>query len=234
MSTAALLPGGRQVTGGARRYYFIAAFVLILVLSLAAFSGSMIAGAGNPGGDGPNMFIHGLFALAWMAVLVLQASFVRAGNMRLHRKLATVGLTAAAGLTLSTAYLFVEVWNGWDAMPPYVKANRILLPAFSVFVLLGYLNRRRQDIHKRLIYCGTLFLLGPILSRITHGGIMPLLPAIQDDLAEPIANAVMMGIWSAFFLSLFVYDRLVVRRVHPVSMISYAWLLTVAVFVHLI
>lgn len=234
MSIAAASPGGLDGASLARRYYFSAVFTLLLILSLVAFWDNLVTDVGQPSNSDPKMVVHGLFALAWMTVLALQANFVRTGNMRLHRRLGVAGFLAAAGVTLSTAYLFVAVWRGWDAMLPHVKANRIFLPSFSALVLLGYFNRRRADIHKRLIYTGTLFLLEPILSRCFDPLILPLLPAMSEDRVEIAFYVFMLVSWSAFFLSLFVYDRLVLRRIHPLSMAALAWLFAVYGYVYFV
>jgi hypothetical protein len=67
----------------------------------------------------------------------------------LHRKLGLVAI--AIGATLSTIWVFVAVWKGWDVMTAEVKANRPLLPSYLLFVGLGLLTRRRPEWHKRFL-----------------------------------------------------------------------------------
>ena len=110
---------------------------------------------------------------------------------------------------------------------PHIKANRILLPSFSLWILLAYLNRGRPVLHKRFVYTGTLFLLEPILSRAFDPIVLPLLPPMPESQVDLIFYYYLAITWSAFFLSLLVYDRLVLRRVHPLSAASFAWVLAV-------
>jgi hypothetical protein len=224
---------GAGSAGLARRYYFPMVFALLLALSLVAFGDNLVTNVGQPSNRDPKMVVHGLFALAWMVMLVLQATFVRTGNMRWHRRLGMAGFVAAIGVTLSTLYLFVAGWKGWAVMPPEVKANRILLPSFSMLVLLAYFNRRRPDRHKRLVYAGTLCLLEPILSRCFDPLVVPLLPAMPESGMETAFLIYLAGSWSGFFISLFIYDALDLKRIHPISAASFAWVVAVNVFADL-
>jgi hypothetical protein len=159
-----------------------------------------------------------------MLTLVLQSSFIRAGNVRLHRKLGTAGFLAAAGVIASTAYLFVVKWTGWAVMEPETKANRLFLPAFAIFILLAYRNRRRPEVHKRLVLAGTLFLLEPILARLYDPYLMPLLPSVElgSRLDTQLYLSYLAGTWSEFYLSLVSYYLLVLKRIHPVTLAGFA------------
>lgn len=217
----------------ARRYYFRAVFALLLLLTLVAFWDNLVTEIGQRDKRDPKIIFHALFALGWMVVLLLQATFARTGRMGLHRTLGMAGFLTAAGVTASTIYLFVAVWEGWDAMAPHVQANRILLPSFSAFILLAWFNRSRPVIHKRLVYTGSLFLLEPILTRCFEPLVLPLLPALSEGAEAMAFYAFMGGSWSAFFLSLVIYDLLVLRRVHPISTAAFVWLLAVQGFAYL-
>nr|WP_166180005.1 hypothetical protein [Altererythrobacter segetis] len=205
-----------------RRHYFPALFVLLFALSLAAFWDNLVTDVHQPSNGDPKMLVHAFFAASWMLTLVVQSAFIRAGNVRLHRRLGTAGFIAAVGVTLSTLYLFVAKWKGWALMEPEVKANRLLLPAFAIFILLAYRNRRRPEIHKRLVLAGTLFLLEPILARLYDPYLVPVLPDAVNRWDAVAYLVYLAGTWSAFYLSLFVYDWLVLRRIHPVSLTGFA------------
>lgn len=222
MGTSATLRASPGIASAVRRYYFPTVFILLFALSLAAFWDNLVTDVGQPSNSDPKMIVHAFFAAAWMLTLVLQSGFIRAGNLRLHRKLGTAGFLAAVGVTASTVYIFVAKWKGWALMEPEVKANRLLLPAFSVFILLAYRNRRRPEIHKRLVLAGTLFLLEPILARLYDPYLVPVLPDAVNRWDAVAYLVYLAGTWSAFYGSLFVYDRLVLRRIHPVSLTGFA------------
>jgi hypothetical protein len=232
---------GTAATGGlrfdaavaAKRYYFPVVFILLFALSLAAFWDNLVTDVGQPSNSDPKMIVHAFFAAAWMLTLVVQSAFIRAGNVRLHRRLGTAGFIAALGVTLSTLYLFVAKWKGWALMEPEVQANRLLLPAFAVFILLAYRNRRRPDFHKRLVLAGTLFLLEPILARLYDPYLVPVLPDAVNRWDAVAYLVYLAGTWSAFYLSLFAYDRLVLRRIHPVSLTGFAMAIAINAVVYL-
>ena len=231
-SSAAL----RTSPGGAlamRRFYFPAVFILLFALSLAAFWDNLVTDVGQPSNRDPKMLVHAFFAASWMLALVLQSAFIRAGNVRLHRRLGTAGFIAALGVALSTLYLFAAKWKGWALMEPEVKANRLLLPAFAVFILLAYRNRRRPDVHKRLVLAGTLFLLEPILARLYDPYLVPVLPDAVNRWDAVAYLVYLAGTWSAFYLSLFAYDRVTLRRIHPVSLTGFAMAIAINLYAYL-
>ena len=75
---------------------------------------------------------------------------------------------------------------------------------FGGLVLAAILNRRRPDVHKRLMWLTIPPLLGaPIVHAIGHFG-LPLVVAPLANLTLLAANPL--------------YDRIVIGRVHPVSL----------------
>jgi hypothetical protein len=233
MGSSAALRTSSGVAPAMRRYYVPAVFSRLYALSLAAVWDNHATDVGQPSNGDPKMLVHAFFAASWMLALVLQASFIRAGNVRLHRKLGTAGFVAAIGITASTLYLFVAKWKGWALMEPEVKANRLLLPAFAVFILLAYRNRRRPDVHKRLVLAGTLFLLEPILARLYDPYLVPVLPDAVNRWDAVAYLVYLASTWSAFYLSLFAYDRVTLRRIHPVSLTGFAMAIALNVYAYL-
>lgn len=205
-----------------RKYYFPLASAFILALSLWSFSDNLVWNVGQKSNHDPKFIIHGLFCLAWVLMLFVQANLVRAGNVRLHRTLGIIGLIAAVGVTLSTIHIFVVVWKGWDAMAFYLKANRLLLPSYSLLVLMAYLDRKRPDWHRRLVYIATLFMLEPVLSR-AFDPLDPLLAGFSESQIDFCWWIFFVLVWSGLFVSLFAYDWLVERRIHPVTAGGFAW-----------
>lgn len=210
--------------GAMRRYYFAVTTFLLLVLTIAAFLDNQVTDIGQPSNSDPKFIIHGLLCGAWMMLLFIQAGLIRTRNIRLHRKLGVAGMAAAIGVTLSTIWLFIAAWKGWAAMTPEVKANRFLLPSFSLCVALAFVNRARPDWNKRLIYVGTLFMLDPVLARCFDPFVVPW---FMTGWSEPQIESAFLpwffATWLAFFLSLIAYDIIALRRVHPVSAIALLW-----------
>lgn len=216
-----------------RKYYFSVLSAVVLAMSLWGFSDNLIWDVGQSSNHDPKFIIHGLFCLAWMSTLFVQANLIRKSNFRQHRIIGIAGFIAAIGVTLSTIYVFVVVWKGWDAMAFYVKANRLLLPSYSLLVLLGFLNRGRPDWHKRCLFVGTLYMLEPVLSR-AFDPLMPLLSGFSDSQIDFYWYIYSILVWNGLFLSLMVYDWIVARKIHPVSLAGFAWFYTIWAIVYII
>lgn len=212
-----------------RGSYFSLVSGLLLFLSLAAFSDNLLTDIRQPSNSDPKMVVHGLFGLAWNVLLVVQANLVRVRNLALHRKLGIATMLVGLGVTLSTLYLFIVLWKGWDNMAPEVRANRLLLPGFALFLLLAWLRRGRADWHKRLVLAGSFLMLGPVLSRLYDPLVVPLMeslaPAFTARVDEVGFLVFLVVAWVGFFLSLAAYDWKTQRRVHPVTITGFAWLM---------
>jgi hypothetical protein len=194
-----------------KKYYFQTASILLLILSLIAFSDNIITDIGQKSNSDPMFIIHGLLMFAWFVIFVVQTNFIRKGNYKAHMKWGIAGMVSAIGVFLSTIYIFVMVYKGYDAMPFYVKANRFFMLSFAVLVLFGYLNRQNGTKHKRFIYMGSLFILEPILSRVT------------GNLHIESGQVFLVIVWNGLFISLFVYDWLTLKKIHKISWMGFVW-----------
>jgi len=193
-----------------KRNYLFAASVFILVLTLIAFSDNLVTDIGQESNRDPKFVVHGLFCLAWVVILVVQTHFIWTENRRAHMRLGVAGMLVAVGVTLSTLWVFVAIWRGWDALPFFAKANRFFLPSFAVLVLLGYLYRTKPVLHRRFMYLATLYMLGPVLDRASS----------HLELNVFVFNPV---VWNGLFLTFFLYDRVTLGRIHPITWGGFAW-----------
>jgi len=207
--------------------YFSIVSALLLFLSIAAFSDNLFTDVGQPSNSDPKFVVHGLFGLAWYVLLAIQANLVRTRNLKLHRKLGIATFVVAIGVTLSTLYIFAVIWNGWGNMAADVRANRLFLPGYAACLLLAWLRRGQPDWHKRLIFTGTFFMLGPVLSRaydpLVVSWMGPLFPAFTARVDAVGFLAFHWGIWIGLFLSLALYDWKTLRRIHPVTSAGFVW-----------
>jgi hypothetical protein len=208
--------------------YFPIVSVLLLILSVVAFSDNLFTDIGQPSNRDPKFIVHGLFGLAWYVLLATQANLVRVRNLRAHKRLGIAAFIVAIGVTLSTLYLFVVLWKGWQNMESDVRANRLLLPGFALCLLLAWRLRRQPDWHKRLIFMGTFFMLAPVLDRDYDRLVMswaePLFPLLYTKEVDAMGFfAFRWGVWVAIYLSLVLYDWKTLRRIHPVTLAGCAW-----------
>jgi hypothetical protein len=213
----------RLPTSAMRRYFFPVAAAIFIALTLAAFGDNLVTDIRQPSNADPKFVIHALFCGAWVILLLAQSLLVGRRNMRTHRKLGMAGMGIALGVTLTTVWLFVSVWKGWAAMDIQIRANRLLLPSFSLFVVLAYLNRHRSDWHKRLIYTGTLFILEPILARAYDPLLVPLMIGWTVPQVDAAFIPSLFASWLVFYGALFVYDVRTIARIHPVTIGATIW-----------
>jgi len=200
------------------RWYFPAISILLLALTLVGFGDNLITDVGQPSNSDPKFVIHGLMCGAWMILLAAQSLLISNGNVALHRKIGLAAMAVAIGVTLSTLWVFVAVWKGWAAMSPEVKANRLFLPSYAVFVILAFRNRRRPDWHKRLILAATFFMLAPVLGRVYDPLIVdPFMTQLSEAQIEAAFLPWLFSVWIGFLLSMVLYDAIVVHRIHVVT-----------------
>lgn len=207
--------------------YFPITCVLLLLLSVVAFSDNLFTDLSQPSNSDPKFIIHGLFGLAWYVLLVIQSNLIRLRNVKLHKKLGIATFIVGIGVTLSTLYIFIAVWTGWNHMALEVRANRLFLVGYATCLWLAWLWRGKPDWHKRLIIAGTFFMLGPVLSRSYDPLIVlwmePLFPVFTASVDEVGFLVFFGGVWISFFLSLALYDWKMLQRIHPVTAAGCAW-----------
>ncbi len=213
----------RKIVGVASayvRWHFAVGSALLLILSLVAFWDNLVTDVGQPSNADPKMVVHGLFLLAWVVLLTVQSNLPALGRLARHRQIGPFGLAVAAGVALSTLWLFVAVWRGWDVLRPEVLANRLFLALFVLWMLGAWRTRSRPDWHKRYIYLGTLFLLEPVLARNYDPLIAPLLPPYPPGEDEHLFIMYLVLSWLAFYAATLVYDRLKAGRFHRLTLVS--------------
>jgi len=185
---------------------------LLVFLSVYAFSDNLFTDVGQKSNRDPKYIIHGLFCFAWFIIFLIQVNYVRKLQYKQHIRLGLAGMLAAVGVFVTTLYIFIVIFKGWQLMTPEVKANRFFMPAFAVLVYLGYRYRKQPAAHKRYMFIATIYMLGPILARaMAHSFLDNLL---VSDLAWDIT---LMSCWTSFILSLLIYDRIILKRIHPVT-----------------
>ncbi|MFT3743187.1 MAG: hypothetical protein QM785_02730 [Pyrinomonadaceae bacterium] len=193
-----------------RKYYFSIVSILILVLSLLAFSDNLITDIGQESNRDPKFVIHGLILFLWMLTFVIQANFIRKDNLEAHKRIGMFGMIVAVGVVLSTLYIFVATFNGWNELTFFAKANRFFMASFAVLIFAAYRFRSVPEKHKRLILVAIFYMLEPILSRSLG------LVNISLFLTIPL-------VWNAFFISLLIYDWATIRRLHFISYMGFLW-----------
>lgn len=214
------------------RWYFPAVASVMLLLAVWGFSDNLFWDVDQPSNSDPKFVIHGLFFLLWMTTVCLQALFIQTKNFALHKAMGLAALVIFTGVTVSTTYVFAAIWQGWEAMAPYVKANRVLFASFVILICGAYLVRRRApQAHKCSMIVGTLFVMEPMISRVFGTMEITVFKGLPDQTLDLYWYFVVFSIWAALFLSLAVHDVLSMKRVHPVTALGIGWWIAVWVAV---
>jgi len=164
--------------------------------------------------------VHAVVFSIWVLVLVAQAAVVVAGNVRLHKRLGTVGmvyggLVFLVGLLVSIGAPVVRVRSGLyplevgGVVAIYNLTDMLL---FGTFLALAFTYRHRAELHKRWIIAATAALCGAALGRVVPGG-----------------TTQYLLLWLSPLLAMIAVDLVTRRRVHWIPVVSSA-LLVVAFF----
>jgi len=157
----------------------------------------------------PLLRVHGILMSAWLVLLVVQTSLIRAGQVAWHRRLGVAGGVLAAAMAVVFTVVALQRARqgvlGPGTVPPLVFLS---LPLMSVLVFPGLVaaalyNRRRSDYHKRLIMLAGVELMLPAVARLmAFAGLPP--PA-----AFPVVDLAVVAIA--------VHDLRTRRRLHPAT-----------------
>jgi hypothetical protein len=108
----------------------------------------------------------------WFALFIVQLRLVAAGRTDLHRRLGVFGavlvvLIVAVGVTTAVDAGRRGVSPAPEVTPLMFMAIPLAdLVVFAILVGVALWNRRRSDIHKRLMLLATLSILTPGIARI--------------------------------------------------------------------
>ena len=156
--------------------------------------------------------IHASVFTGWVLLFFAQTTLVAAGRTDLHRRLGIAGgLLAGLMIILGPVAAVYGARHGHNPGGPYPDALGFLVVGltdillFSGFVVAGLYQRRRRELHKRLMLLATIGgLLWPAITR---------LPYVRGQFLP------MFGLLVLFVLAGPSYDLITRRRVHAV----YVW-----------
>lgn len=194
-----------------KKYYFPVVSSLLLILSVIAFSDNLFTDIGQPSNSDPKFIFHGLFMFAWFGTFVAQTAFILRKNYQAHMRWGRIGFLLAIGVLLSTLYVFIAVFKGWEAMEPFVKANRLFMLSFAIFILLAYVRRRNSAQHKRFVFWAIVLPIEPIMGRVS------------DVFYVENWELFYFLVWHTFFISFLIYDWRMLKKIHPISWAGLGW-----------
>lgn len=190
----------------------------ILIISLIAFSDNIITDVGQESNKYAKFIIHGILSLLWISGLLYQSLMIRKGKVLNHQRIGIyLGVVAIGFYGIAIWMLYA---SGLPNMPMLLAAkfNRAAAPISAVLVGLGFFYKQKPILHKHLMITSILLIMEPMLSRFGgHVGIGPELSILV--------------VWQLLFISLFVYDWMSSRKIHPVTYLGYLYLMSAWVYI---
>lgn len=176
----------------------------------------------------PRLHIHGALCTAWVLLLIVQTRLIAARRRDLHRWVGIAGVGIGVAIVLTGIYVGI---NSHRRVHTAVTADTLADPyvflvfpmtavfLFATFATLGVLNRRRPEIHKRLMLLATANMIVPALARITT----------QAEQAAGIVGVpgVVGGVLllNVFLAALVIHDLVTRGRLHPATLWGVALIL---------
>ena len=179
--------------------YFYLGAVGILAVLIGFFTTYVTPNLSGKFKAPPVVHIHGFFAFGWIILFVIQSVAIKNRNLSLHKKLGYLSLFIALGIiaTLLPVGLFQvnrDLKNGLGeiAISEIVGVVTTGL-MFATLVTLGFINRKKSKVHKRLMLLATIVVLWPAWFRFRH-----YFPAVQRPdiwFAVVLADSLILVAW---------------------------------------
>lgn len=199
-----------------RSGYWIAG---LLAIAIFAFWPSYFAKL--PSGPTIYMHFHAAVMLAWMLLLVVQPTLIRAGRRELHRRLGRTSYVLAPTAVVSAVLLSHSRFAPMSAAEFAGAAAFLYLPfaasvLFAVCYALAIRWRREPLLHSRWMIGTALTLIDPIVARILGFRLSPL----ADERLYPLIG---YGLALLILVVLSVADRRSgrVRAVFPAMLVLF-------------
>ena len=165
------------------------------------------------------LHVHGAVVTSWFVWLVFQATLVNIQRSDLHRRVGFAGLALATAVVIGgpmatlnfiarlSAVGVIDVERDIYFVSWVVWLNFAMILAFVIFLITALLNRRRPEIHKRLMLFASISLIPPALARVANW------PAFGWVEEIPFTTAA----WLFLLIPLVLHDLSVDKRLHKTT-----------------
>jgi hypothetical protein len=192
-------------------------FIVLLIVSCLGFYPTYVAKFPEFTGFTTAHHFHGLMALLWIMLLIVQPFLIRAKKYELHRKLGKLGYVIMPLLIISLFFVSKETY--FKNIKTMSQADALaILPngtleifAFAILFALGMFYKKNTPYHLRFLASTALMMLGPGLGRLlTIGMGLPFSIVILIIILGTTGIGLVWMIWdiknkkSAFPMGLFV------------------------------
>jgi len=186
--------------------------ILASVLIVFVFLGFAPTYYMRPAAAGPipaYLHIHGAAMTAWYVLLLVQTTLIAIRRRAVHRRLGVAGAVIAAVIVLLNP--MVVLWSLAHQAPGtpiqltalITIGDLLIMATFAVLATLAIYWRRYPETHSRMLMLASISVAGPALGRLSLNLAGTPLPGLIVLMLLP--------------LLVVVHDRILMKRVHPVS-----------------
>ena len=201
------------------RYFFLGMACLFPVLVILGFLPSY-QDVSN-GSFKPHWFVHvhGALMAGWLFIFLTQTFLAARGNLKFHRQLGVFAafygaiiclLMPTTSIRARLTFPFPVEDFIWDVLALEIAGAMM----FILFFAWGMLVRKNAAAHKRLLLLATIILMGAAIDR------MRWLPRLENGLFSNFAYL------DALLIPLFIYDFFSVGRIHKITLLGGACIIT--------
>ncbi|MEO5587742.1 MAG: hypothetical protein ABIQ81_08630 [Novosphingobium sp.] len=153
------------------RPFFLRMIVGISAIIVLGFLQFAARGFVNYGTAPLWVHLHGVVMLAWLGLLICQASLVQRGNLMLHRQLGVLGVALAAALVVLGSFTGLRA-IALHRVPPFftdaffLALTQVGVLFFGAMIVAAVANRHRAEWHRRLMIGALVLLMEPAFGRI--------------------------------------------------------------------
>jgi hypothetical protein len=197
------------------RYFFVVMSFLFLVVSVVGFVPGYQAMYNGTRKFPIHWFahVHGALMSAWLLVFTSQTLLAAKGNLKFHRQLGLLSVGLGLLIWISMWIASARALIGFNPQVGHFLFDVLILQFYSIvlfglFFPWGIVERRHGAAHKRLLFLSTLSLMQAGIDR------MHWLPGLHTALY------IRFFYLDALLILLFIYDWLILKRIHKVTWIG--------------
>lgn len=208
LQSSVKISAGRPALTRHPRFFPIMSSLLIVFVFLG-FAPTYYMRPANAGAIPAYLHIHGSAMTAWYVLLLLQTTLIAMRRRAVHRRLGVAGAAIAAVIVLLNP--MVVVWSVAHRAPGtpieltalIVIGDLLVMAIFAILAALAIYWRRYPETHSRMLVLASIAVAGPALGRLSLN----------------LAGTPLPGLITLMLLPLLVvvHDRILMKRVHPVS-----------------
>ncbi|MEJ7644990.1 MAG: hypothetical protein WKF87_10365 [Chryseolinea sp.] len=197
------------------RYFFVVMAFVFLIISVAGFVPRYQAMH-----HGTLRFpihwlahVHGALMTTWLLVFIVQTILAAKGHLKFHRQLGLFSVALGVLIWISMLIASARALIGFNPQVGHYLFDVLIIQFYSIvlfalFFTWGMLERKHGAVHKRLLFLSTLVLIQAAIDR------MDWLPGLHTALY------IRFFYLDALLILLFIYDWVILKRIHNVTLIG--------------